>query len=324
MGQKLIIGSRRSELARWQAHWVIQILQQHHPRLECELVTLRTKGDKIRDVALARIGDKGLFTKELEEALQKGIIDVAVHSMKDVPTLLPPGLTIGAVGPREDPSDVLLSSKGYTLAGLPVRGRLGTSSLRRKAQLWHWRPDLEIVDLRGNVPTRLAKMERDGLDGIVLAAAGLRRLRRDHLITEYLPYDICLPAVGQGAIGLEVRAEDREVRALIEVVNHASSFACIRAERAFLQELEGGCQVPIGALGRAEGDCLLLEGMVASPDGRELVRDVETGSLYRPEEVGRRLAAKLLKRGAESILRGVRGNNGQGSREGLPGWGRSR
>lgn len=314
MGRKLIIGSRRSELARWQARWVIQALKEHHPWIECELVTLQTKGDKIRDVALARIGDKGLFTKELEEALQKGIIDVAVHSMKDVPTVLPPGLIIGAVGLREDPSDVFLSSKGYTLASLPINGRVGTSSLRRKAQLWHWRPDLEIVDLRGNVPTRLAKMDRDGLDGIVLAAAGLKRLRRDHLITEYLPPSICLPAVGQGAIGLEVRAEDEEVRSLIEAVNHAPSLACILAERAFMQELEGGCQVPIGALGRPEGDHLVLEGMVASQDGRELLRETETGFLHRPEEVGKRLAEKLLKRGADSILRGVRSSHGQGSR----------
>lgn len=312
MGRKLIIGSRRSELAQWQARWVIHALKEHHPWLECELVTLQTKGDKIRDVSLARIGDKGLFTKELEEALQKGIIDVAVHSMKDVPTVLPPGLIIGAVGLREDPSDVFLSSKGYTLASLPIKGRVGTSSLRRKAQLWHWRPDLEIVDLRGNVPTRLAKMDRDGLDGIVLAAAGLKRLRRDHLITEYLPHSICLPAVGQGAIGLEIRAEDREVRSLIEAVNHTPSLACIRAERAFLQELEGGCQVPLGALGKAEGDHLLLHGMVASPDGRELLREVETGFLGRPEEVGKRLAGKLLKRGADSILRGVRSDHGQG------------
>lgn len=306
MEQKLIVGSRDSELARWQARWVMTALKEFYPELQLELVTLKTKGDKILNVALARIGDKGLFTKELEQALQKGTIDIAVHSMKDVPTVLPPGLTIAAIGPRENPADVLLSSKGYTLTSLPVKGRLGTSSLRRKAQIWHWRPDLEIVDLRGNVPTRLAKMEKERLDGIILAAAGLKRLQRVHLITEYLPYDICLPAVGQGAIGIEARAEDKRVLHLVKVFNHPETFACVQAERAFLRELEGGCQVPIAALGRVEGDCLLLEGMVASLDGRELLRDLETGVISQPEVVGKRLALKLLKQGAEAILKGAR------------------
>jgi hydroxymethylbilane synthase len=306
MEQTLIVGSRDSDLARWQARWVMTALKEFYPGLQLELVTLKTKGDKILDVALARIGDKGLFTKELEQALQKGTIDIAVHSMKDVPTVLPPGLTIAAIGPREDPADVLLSSRGYTLTSLPVKGRLGTSSLRRKAQIWHWRPDLEIVDLRGNVPTRLAKMEKERLDGIVLAAAGLKRLQRGHLIAEYLPYDICLPAVGQGAIGIEARADDKRVLDLVKIFNHPETSACVQAERAFLRELEGGCQVPIAALGRVEGDCLLLQGMVASLDGRELLRDLETGLASRPEEVGKRLAAKLLKRGAEPILKGVR------------------
>ncbi|MGB9661043.1 MAG: hydroxymethylbilane synthase [Moorellaceae bacterium] len=305
MRRRLIIGSRDSELARWQARWVMNALKEVYPELSLELVTLKTKGDKMLDVALARIGDKGLFTKELEEALQKGTIDIAVHSMKDVPTVLPPGLQIAAIGPREDPSDVLISSKGYTLTSLPVKGRIGTSSLRRKAQIWYWRPDLEIMDLRGNVPTRLAKMEREGLDGIILAAAGIKRLKRAYLITEHLPYHICLPAVGQGAIGIEARAEDGWVLEVVQALNHPQTWASVQAERAFLRELEGGCQVPMAALGRVEADCLVLEGMVASLDGRELLREVETGPAGRPEEVGKRLAAKLLQRGAEAILKGV-------------------
>ncbi|MCG0277854.1 MAG: hydroxymethylbilane synthase [Thermanaeromonas sp.] len=314
MGLKLVVGSRESALARWQAEWVIAALKRVHPELKCELVTLKTKGDKILDVALARIGDKGLFTKELEIALEEGRIDVAVHSMKDVPTVLPHGLVIGAIGPREDPRDVLVSRRGQGWTGLPAKARLGTSSLRRKAQLWHWRPDLEIVDLRGNVTTRLAKMEKEGLDGIILAAAGLKRLRMSHWVSEELPYDICLPAVGQGAIGVEVRKDDKRVLELIKPLNDPPSFACVQAERAFLRELEGGCQVPIAALGRAEGSCLILEGMVASLDGRELLRDVEAGSVSRPEEVGKRLAAKLLKRGARAILEGVRRSYGAGQR----------
>ncbi|MGI9862578.1 hydroxymethylbilane synthase [Moorella naiadis] len=308
---ELKVGSRESELARWQARWAIQALEKAWPGLHCRLVTLKTKGDKILDVALARIGDKGLFTKELELALLEGAIDLAVHSMKDMPTLLPQGLAIGAVGQREDPADVLISRDGYTLASLPIKARVGTSSLRRKAQLAYARPDLELVDLRGNVPTRLAKMERDGLAAIVLAAAGVKRLYHGQTLGEPIPYHICLPAVGQGAIGVETRADDRRVTELVAAINHHPTAAAVRAERAFLRALEGGCQVPIGALATVEDEALVVQGMVASLDGREMLRDIASGSTRDPETAGRELARKLLVQGAGEILQEVRAKGGK-------------
>ncbi|WP_258360549.1 hydroxymethylbilane synthase [Moorella sulfitireducens (nom. illeg.)] len=310
--QEIKVGSRDSELARMQARWVIEALEKAWPDLTCRLVTFKTKGDKILDVALARIGDKGLFTKELEVALLDGVIDMAVHSMKDMPTSLPEGLVIGAVGPREEPADVLISPAGYTLATLPVKARVGTSSLRRKAQLANVRPDLELVDLRGNVPTRLAKMEREGLEAIVLAAAGVKRLNHGRLIAEVLPYNICLPAVGQGAIGVEIRAGDEKIARLVAAVNHPPTAAAVQAERAYLRALEGGCQVPIGALAVVESESLVLMGMVASLDGRKVLRDFISGSTANPEASGRELARKLLARGADALLQEVRlksGNN---------------
>ncbi|QGP93616.1 Porphobilinogen deaminase [Neomoorella glycerini] len=300
------VGSRESELARWQARWVIEALEKAWPDLTCRLVTFKTKGDKILDVALARIGDKGLFTKELELALLDGVIDMAVHSMKDMPTSLPESLIIGAMGPREDPADVLISPAGYTLASLPVKARVGTSSLRRKAQLAHARPDLELVDLRGNVPTRLAKMEREGLEAIVLAAAGVKRLNHGRLLGEPIPYHLCLPAVGQGAIGVEIRAGDEQIAQLVAAINHPPTVAAVRAERAYLRALEGGCQVPIGALATVEGEALVLQGMVASLDGRQVLRDYVSGSTANPEAAGQELARKLLARGAGAILQEVR------------------
>lgn len=305
------VGSRESELARWQARWVIQALEKAWPGLSCRLVTLKTKGDKILDVALARIGDKGLFTKELELALLDGAIDLAVHSMKDMPTTLPEGLVIGAIGPREDPADVLISPEGYTLATLPIKARVGTSSLRRKAQLAYARPDLELVDLRGNVPTRLAKMERDGLTAIVLAAAGVKRLNHGQVLGEPIPYHICLPAVGQGAIGVEIRAGDRRVAELVAAINHPPTATAVRAERAYLRALEGGCQVPIAALATVEDTALVLQGMVASLDGREMLRDIASGSTRDPEAAGRELARKLLARGAGEILQEVKAQSGK-------------
>ncbi|MDN5345063.1 MAG: hydroxymethylbilane synthase [Clostridia bacterium] len=312
--KEIKVGSRESELARWQARWVMEALKQAWPEVTFRLVTLKTKGDKILDVALARIGDKGLFTKELELALLDGVIDMAVHSMKDMPTSLPAGLSIGAVGPRENPADVLISPAGYTLATLPVKARVGTSSLRRKAQLAHIRPDLELVDLRGNVSTRLAKMEREGMAAIVLAAAGIKRLNHGRLLGEPLPYHLCLPAVGQGAIGVEIRAGDGEIARLLAAINHAPSAAAVRAERAFLGALEGGCQIPIGALATVEGDALVLQGMVASLDGRQVIRDIASGGTAHPETAGQELASKLLARGAGAILQEVRNKGGNSHR----------
>ncbi|PRR71179.1 hydroxymethylbilane synthase [Neomoorella humiferrea] len=304
--REIKVGSRDSELARWQARWVIESLAKAWPDLTFRLITFKTKGDKILDVALARIGDKGLFTKELEVALMDGVIDMAVHSMKDMPTSLPKGLKIGAVGRREEPADVLISPAGYTLNTLPIKARVGTSSLRRKAQLAHFRPDLELVDIRGNVPTRLAKMEREGLAAIVLAAAGLKRLNLNRIHGETLPYSICLPAVGQGAIGVEIRADDEEMARIVAAINHAPTAAAVYAERAFLRSLEGGCQVPIGALATVEGEAMIIQGMVASLDGRRVLRDFVSAATSAPEAAGRELARKLLDRGAGTILEEVK------------------
>ncbi|WP_338835020.1 Porphobilinogen deaminase [Moorella humiferrea] len=304
--REIKVGSRDSELARWQARWVIESLAKAWPDLTFRLITFKTKGDKILDVALARIGDKGLFTKELEMALMDGVIDMAVHSMKDMPTSLPKGLKIGAVGRREEPADVLISPAGYTLNTLPIKARVGTSSLRRKAQLAHFRPDLELVDIRGNVPTRLAKMEREGLAAIVLAAAGLKRLNLNRIHGETLPYSICLPAVGQGAIGVEIRADDEEMARIVAAINHAPTAAAVYAERAFLRSLEGGCQVPIGALATVEGEAMIIQGMVASLDGRRVLRDFVCAATSAPEAAGRELARKLLDRGAGTILEEVK------------------
>jgi hydroxymethylbilane synthase len=308
------VGSRESELARWQARWVMECLRQAWPDIALRLVTLKTKGDKILDVALARIGDKGLFTKELEQALLDGTIDMAVHSMKDMPTSLPAGLTIGAIGAREDPADVLITPAGYNLASLPVKARVGTSSLRRKAQLANARPDLELVDLRGNVPTRLARMEREGLDAIVLAAAGLKRLNHGRIPGEAIPYHLCLPAAGQGAIGIEIRADDARIARLAAAIDHPPTAAAVRAERAYLRALEGGCQVPIGALAAVEGEALVLQGMVASLDGRQLLRDFVSGSTFNPEAAGQELARKMVARGAGAILQEVRSYSGNSHR----------
>lgn len=306
MKRTVILGTRGSALALWQAEWVRAELRKLWPDLDLRLVTIKTKGDKIKDVALAKIGDKGLFIKELEEALLDGRIDLAVHSMKDVPVATAPGLMIAAVTERADPRDVLVFSAGTTITSLPPGARLGTSSLRRKAQLWHYRPDLVLEDLRGNVPTRLAKMREKKLDGIVVAAAGLERLNLGSQISQYLPYSICLPAVGQGAIGVEVRQDDEEIRKLVEPINHPPTAAAVTAERAFLAALQGGCQVPIAAFGRLENGSLHLEGLVASLDGKRLVRSSLTGNPEEAKNLGRALAEELLHLGAEAILREIR------------------
>lgn len=306
MSRVLTIGTRGSALALKQTEFVRSQLKKYWPDLEVRVVVIKTKGDKIRDVALSRIGDKGLFVKELEEALLERRIDLAVHSMKDVPVSLPAGLVIACVPQRADPRDVLVSPGGQTLAQLPCGARLGTSSLRRQAQLRHHRPDLDLVDLRGNVPTRLAKMRQGALDGVILAAAALERLGLASEITEYLSPSVCLPAVGQGAIGVEVREADEEVARLLRPLHHPPSAAAVSAERAFLAALGGGCQVPAAALGRLENGRLHLEGMVASLDGKRLVRGCTSGSPERAQDLGRALADKLLRRGAQAILRQIR------------------
>jgi hydroxymethylbilane synthase len=310
---KVKIGTRESKLALWQTEWVVSQLAAAHPGREFELVHIRTKGDKILDSPLAAIGDRGLFVKEIEEALLSHTVDLAVHSLKDVPTELREGLVIAAVTHREDPRDCLLSRRHACFADLPEGAKLGTSSLRRVAQLKAVRPDLEFVSLRGNLDTRLRKLDELGLDGIVLAAAGLERLGWTELVVERLSPELCLPAVGQGALTIETRAQDVETRALVGTLADAGTAACVAAERAFLATLEGGCQVPIGALAVLDGDECWLRGAVASLEGRQLLRGERRGPAAGAETLGRDLGEDLLARGGREILTAIRaeGESGQ-------------
>lgn len=306
MAREIIVGSRDSALAMWQTNWVVDNLKRLNPDYTFRIVSMKTQGDKILDVALAKIGDKGLFTKELEHALLKREADMAVHSMKDLPTMLPEGLTIGAVCERVDPRDVVVARNGLPLEQMPKGARIGTSSLRRCAQLLNFRPDLVLEPLRGNLNTRMAKLERDNLDAIILAAAGIERLGWGDRITERLSTDICLPAVGQGSIGIEIREGDEEVYEIVQKLNHFPSQAAITAERALLKKLEGGCQIPIGALGTLEGDQLTVKGVVASLDGKDLIRSSITGPASEAAGLGERLAQQLIEMGADKILKSVR------------------
>ncbi|MFQ5880850.1 MAG: hydroxymethylbilane synthase [Candidatus Methylomirabilales bacterium] len=302
MTRELRIGTRGSLLAVTQAEQVAAGLKSAHPELATVLVKIKTSGDKFANIPLAQVGGKGLFIKEIEEALREGQVDVAVHSMKDVPTEVAPGLTIAAILKREDPSDALISHRGEKLNTLPRGARIGTSSLRRQAQLLCYRPDLRVVPLRGNLDTRLRKLSTEGLDAVVVAAAGVHRLGRQEEITEVLPVEVSLPAIGQGALGLEVRTEDRQTQDLVEPLNHRPSLLAIAAERAFLRRLGGGCQVPIAAYGRLEGDRLHLMGLVVRPDGTGMVRGERSGPLEGTEEIGTALGEDLLRRGAHRIL----------------------
>lgn len=306
MAREIVVGTRDSALALWQTNWVVDNLRKLNPGRSFKVVSMKTQGDKILDVALAKIGDKGLFTKELEVGMLAGEIDFAVHSMKDLPTVLPEGLTIGAICKRHDPSDVLIAQSSVGLKDMPEGAKIGTSSLRRVAQLSKFRPDLEMVSLRGNLNTRMAKLERENLDGIILAAAGVERMGWSDRITERIPFDVCLPAVGQGSVGIEIRENDSEVYEVVNKLNHAPSEAAIVAERAMLKKLEGGCQIPIGALGRVDGDKMTLEGCVASLNGEKLIRNKVEGSVSEAASLGVALAEKLLDMGAMEILKSVR------------------
>jgi len=303
MKREIIIGTRESELALWQAEWVTGRLRELRPEYSYRIVGIRTRGDIYLDVPLARMGDKGLFTKELELALQRGEIDLAVHSMKDLPTELPEGLVVGAVCRREHPGDVLVSRKGSKLEDLPRGALIGTSSLRRRAQLLHYRSDFNIINLRGNINTRLRKLEYEMMDAVVLAYAGVHRLGLDDRITQLIPGEVCLPAAGQGSVGVEIRADDEEVRDLIMKIDHYESHCAVTAERALLRKLEGGCQVPVGVLGTVESGRLLLEGAVASLDGRQLVRSSLSGAVEDAAMIGVMLGEKLVQMGAGEILR---------------------
>jgi len=297
----LRIGTRGSRLALAQSEWVRERVEERYSDIRVELVRIKTKGDKILDSPLSEIGGKGLFVKEIEDALLRKEVDVAVHSVKDVPTELPDGLKLAVFPKREDPHDAFISADFETLADLPEGSSVGTSSLRRSAQLLHMRPDLHIVPLRGNVDTRLRKLESGELNAIILAAAGLKRLGLSARINQIIPSDELLPAIGQGALGLELRENDK-IGELLHFLNHGPSEVAVRAERAFLRELEGGCQVPVAAYGRLSGENLILKGMVAELDGSRIIRDEVRGQKNSPEDMGVSLARRLLASGAAEIL----------------------
>ena len=302
----LRIGTRASQLALWQANWVKSSLEARYPDLEVTLTKIKTQGDKILDVPLAMVGGKGLFVKEIEEAMLRGEIDIAVHSMKDVPTIFPEGLALRCITEREDPRDIVILRPGFkSFRDLPQGARIGTSSLRRKAALLHLRPDFVMVDIRGNVETRIRKLTEEGLDAVILAAAGMKRLGFADQIGEYLPVEISLPAIGQGALGLESRIDDAETNALIDFFNHPPTAWAVKAERAVLRRLEGGCQVPIGAFGTVEGDSLTLTGMVSSVDGRQFLLKSASSAPEDGEAAGVALADELLAMGAAAILNEV-------------------
>ena len=298
------IGSRGSALALWQAEHVRDRLMQAHSGLQVAIEVIHTTGDKITDVPLSKIGDKGLFTKELDRALLDGRVHLAVHSLKDVPTRIEPGLALAAVGKREDARDALIAAPGVPgkLHELPSGARIGTSSLRRRAQLLALRPDLEILDLRGNLDTRLSAVRSGKYDAIILALAGLKRLGRADEATELLDIETWLPAVGQGALGIVCRADDAETQTALAVLDDPETHACTDAERALLRELEGGCQIPIAAIARVHHGKLNLRALVASVDGRRIVRGERSGAVADAKALGSDLAAELVQRGAGVIL----------------------
>jgi hydroxymethylbilane synthase len=304
--KSLRIGTRGSALALWQANHIREELKELHG-VEAELVRIRTSGDRFQNASIAQIGmesgSKGVFIKELEDALLGGSVDLAVHSMKDVPTETPHGLMFPAVTKREDPRDCLISHQGQALKDLPAGARIGTSSLRRQAQLRHRRGDLQVLDLRGNVDTRMKKVAAGEFDAIVLAVAGVTRLGASGSITEILLPEWMLPAVGQGALGIETREDDRQASALVAALDDAETRACVTAERALLRELEGGCQVPLGAWARIERGELRIEACLLSSDGRECLRDQQRGAVGNAERIGRQLGQALKEAGADRILR---------------------
>jgi hydroxymethylbilane synthase len=299
--KELRIGTRGSQLALWQANWIKSKLESSYPDLRVSLVKIKTTGDKILEVPLAKVGGKGLFVKEIEEALLSQRADIAVHSMKDVPTDFPESLHLPVICEREDPRDALLSH-GKEFAELPQGAKIGTSSLRRQAQLLHQRPDLEMVTLRGNLDTRIRKLDTEGLDAVILAAAGIRRLGWEAKITQTLSPEISLPAIGQGAIGIECRVEDVWVNDLIAFLRHQETFDAVTAERALLKKLEGGCQVPIASYGVIEGNGIHLMGLVGSVDGKELIRDEIRGPRNRITALGTELGTRILAAGGGRIL----------------------
>jgi len=306
---RLVIGTRGSDLALWQAQWVQGELRRNIPSLAVNLSIIKTTGDKILDSPLSKIGDKGLFTREIEHALLKKHIDIAVHSLKDMPTQTPDGLSIGAITEREDVRDSFIPhpAKHYrSFNDLPYSATIATGSLRRKCQLLHRRADLQIIDIRGNIQTRFNKLARSTWDGMLLAYAGIHRLGMDAAIGFLLEPDEMLPAPGQGTLGIEIRTEDEQTQRYVETLNHIPTARAALSERALLRHLEGGCQIPIGAFGLVRDGILTLNAMVGSLDGTKLIRDSASGSDDDPETLGRQLAEKLLREGADVILRDIR------------------
>lgn len=302
MKEKIIIGTRSSKLALWQANHIKERLEKQYKGLIVELKNITTTGDKILDVPLAKIGGKGLFTKELENEMLAKSIDIAVHSLKDMPTVLPQGLILAAITERVDAGDALISPKYKTLANLPRGAKLGTSSLRRKAQLLHLRPDLVVSDLRGNLDTRLNKLQTENLDAIVLAVAGLKRLGYEYKITEVLDKKVCLPAVGQGSLAIEARAGDKETIELLKFLHDENSGLQALAERAFLKRVEGGCQVPVGVYAVAENDNIIIKAIIASVDGKKMLKEQVTGKAVLAEKLGKVLAESMLAAGGLDIM----------------------
>ena len=309
MRKEIRIGTRASALALWQAEWVKSELEKKYPGMTVSLTKIKTTGDKILDVPLAQVGGKGLFVKEIEEAMLAHEIDIAVHSMKDVPTMFPDGLHLSCITKREDARDALLTRNNMKFKDLPQGATIGTSSLRRQAQLMSVRPDFKIAQLRGNVDTRLRKLKEGQFDAIILAAAGVRRLGLAGNVSEYLDTAISLPAIGQGALGIECRVDDRELNDLIAFFNHQDTRTCVTGERALLRRLEGGCQVPIACYGQMVNGKLHLIGLVGSVDGKRIIKETIEGEAEKAEKLGVTLAEKLLKQGADVILREVYGHN---------------
>jgi len=299
---KITIGTRGSPLALWQANWIKDQLEELHKETAVELNVIKTSGDKIQDVPLAKVGGKGLFTKEIEESMLKYESDIAIHSMKDVPIKLPAGLVISVVTKREDPHDALISKNNVKLADLPKGAKVGTGSFRRTTQLLNYRPDLDVIPMRGNLETRLKKLETEGLDAIILAAAGLKRLGMADKITEIIPPEIMLPGGGQGAVGIESRSEDMSIMSMIFALDDEDTHTAVDAERSFLTRLQGGCQVPIGVYATVQGETIHLRGLVGSLDGKTLLKVEKTGSAEDPQLLGDDLALEILKMGADKIL----------------------
>jgi hydroxymethylbilane synthase len=296
------IGTRGSSLALTQTNIVAERIMREVPQASIEICVIKTGGDIMQDVSLLQIGGKGVFVKEIEDALLAGGIDLAVHSMKDVPTEIPAGLRFAAVLPREDARDVLVSRGNRKIEQMRQGAKIATGSLRRASQLLAMLPDLEIVPLRGNLDTRLKKIETENLDGVIVAAAGLKRMGWTGKITQYLPVEIMLPAPGQGALGLEIRDNDIRLKEILARLNHAPAYTEVAAERSFLRHLGGGCRLPIAALGKQEGDKLSLEGLIAAPRGSDIIRDKVQGTAAGAEELGKKLAEMILERGGRKLL----------------------